>query len=319
MTILLCTGSLSPISSEILKTGILKPSRRLPVYQQLIAQCRDICQHHAPRENELSWVPFTPGADYLEPVHELLSSLDSASVFAWTDNNCSLFLDYWKACSEDIRFVLFYSRPEHELSQYIQYEGYDSSVMESVIESWRVRTRAMLTFYMNNRDRCILVNERSIAASYDSLIQALNDRFEVELPRKSKEPQTHFVISPLIEFFAATLLLNRHEISDIFDEVRSVATLIGDEDTSIGAVEKRIESLKEHFLDEVERFEQLTDRHTRLEDDLGICTLQIDQLTEELEQYFKAASELENEATVMADYLENDPLLKMARHARRMQ
>lgn len=286
---------------------------------EISALAEDICQQQFPHSSELNWQTFTPDADYDDRASQLLSSLENEPLFTWENSNASLYLNFWKKTAENVKFLLFYSSPELELSNYISTHPFDTSSIEMVIDAWQIRTRAMLAFFMHNRDRSLLLNVQSANSENESFVQVLNQQFDLDLEPKPLTSASLKNNSVLIEYLATTLLLNSQQVSELYDEVRSAATLISDRDTSISSIEARNTALVDAFLAEVSVYSHLRDTRSALEDELATNQLQINQMSEELEHYFKNSIEQEKIAKTMLDYLSNDPLLKIARQARQIK
>jgi hypothetical protein len=319
MTTLICSGTLFSRWREILNKHLPTDSFQLSVHAEMSTLAKEICQQQFPESDKLDWKPFTPDNKYANKVNQLISNIENEPLFAWEDANSSLYLNFWKATIKDAKFALFYSSPELELSNYINNHPFDRSRVEKVINAWVIRTRSMLTFFMKNRDRCLLMNIQSADSANEIFIKTLNKLLDLNLPPKSSSTPLLNQSSPLIEFLASTVLLKNQHVSELYDEVRSAATLISEQDRSISSIEGRNQSLINAFLADVTNFKQLIDNHAELEDELSLNQLQISQMAEELEHYFNKSIEQERMNNTMADYLSSDPLLKIARQARQMQ
>ncbi len=319
MTTLICSGALFSGWHDILEKYVPADSSGHAAYTEISALASEICQQQFPEPDELNWTPFTPESKYKKSMGQLLSNIENEQQFIWDDSNSCLYLDFWKKLAENARFLLFYSSPEFELGNFISKQPFDAAQVERVISAWSVRTQAMLTFFMNNRDRCLLIDVQSTGFENGSFTEAINKEFDLGLEHGTliTSPQNENPV--LIEYLATTLLLNKHPVSELYDEVRSAATVIGDQDKSISGIENRSKSLINDFLAEVASYKKLSITRPKLEDELSLSQLQINQMAEELEFYFQKSTEQEEITTTMADYLSDDPLLKIARRARQMQ
>jgi len=351
MTTLICSGTLFSDWQNVTKALVPADSSRLSVHTEITILAKEICQQQFPGMDELDWTTFSPDKKHTDQANQLLSSIENEPLYIWDNGNSSLYLDFWKSTAEGAKFVLFYSRPELELSNYIENHPFEMSRVEKTIDAWVIRTRAMLTFFMNNRDRCLLVSVQTAGSENESFIQALNKQFGLDL---EAEPLTTPLLnnnSVLIEYLATTLLLKNRYVSELYDEVRSAATVISNQDKTISGIEDRGKSLINEFLNETATykqlnktqpiledelslskhqinqmqeelenyFKQMNEVQPELEDELSLSKLQINQMQEELEYYFRKSIEQEKITNTMADYLSNDPLLKLARHARQTQ
>lgn len=317
MLTLICSGTLYSNWQSTLKQQLPNNSSEHPAYAKLTTLSENICRQQFRDSEEFLWKSFTPSSKYTDKTRNQLPDVEDAPLFVWADKNCNLFLDYWKAITNNVKFLLFYSSPERELGNYLFKHPYDAHTHENVLKAWAVRTREMHAFFMKNRDRCLLVNAQCAESSQGALVKALNQHFDLEL----KPQNVPFVKTPsvLVEFLATSLLLNNHYISEIYDDVCSSATLISKQEKQILDIEDRNIELIGAFVDEVKANVKLNDKHAELEEELCLYRLQKDQITEELEYYFDKNIEQENLASTMANYLSTDPLLSVARQVRKMQ
>jgi len=319
MTTLICTGTLFSEWQHVLESQVPGAASRLPAQAELNSYSEALCQQQYPETDELTWKSFSPDEKDTDNARQLFSAINSESLFIWADANSSLYLDLWLSIDSDSRFIMFYANPEYELSNYINTHNFNTRDIEKVISAWTTRTRAMFTFFMNNRGRCLLVNVQDANSDGRLLVKLLNEKFGFDLQTDSPDAGEEAENFALLDFLATTLLLNDDSVSELFDEVRSVATVISRQDKAIADIQVRNRSLINTFLDEVTEFKRVTKSQKALKNEQSLNHLQISQLVEELEFYFKKCKEQENVNNTFAKYLSNDPLLKLARHARRMQ
>jgi len=318
MTTLICSGTLFSDWINPLKKHLHADSFRHPVIDEISILRQEICEKQFSGSDELDWKPFTPDNKFQNKACQLLSSVENESLFTWADHSISLFLNFWKTTNEDVKFVLFYSSPEFELSNYISTHTFEDSYVNKIIDAWTIRTRAMLSFFMNNRDRCLLISMQSLDSGDGSFIKTLNEQLNIDLESNPPVSAQSNKNSPLIEYLATTLLLKNQYVSELYDELRSAASLISVQDKSMTSIEGRNKSLISAFLSEVTVYEQLSDTQPKLEDELSLSQLQINQMAEELECYFKKNNEQQKMVNTMAEYLGGDPLLKIARQVRQL-
>lgn len=340
MSILFCTGTLFSKWQEL--TTTIKSSNPSVCHENidLFALANRICQQQHPELDELSRKPFHVDDHYLEDARRLMSDKLDESVLIWSANDICLNLDFWKDANNDAKFLLFFSSPEFDLSNYINEHPFDASQIDKVINAWVYRTRAMLTFFMNNRDQSILVSIQACGADHAVFKAVLDKLTELDLTITPRPTSTKGESSALIEYLATSLLLNNRQVSDLYDEARSAATLITEVDKSIPGIEDRNSALIPAFLAEISAHEQLVDSQSNLNDKLSISHLQINHVQEELEYYFNKSKvqekkhiqqtekfvNLETEilnlkysCKTMSDYLSNDQLLKIAQQVRQTQ
>lgn len=313
MTTLICAGTLFADWQDALKKLIPSDSKLLVAQNELSKFGAEVCQQHFPEMEELAWRPFFLDEDYLDQAKTLLLPAQDKQLFTWADSNNSLLLNFWKTAVDDAKFVLFYSSPEYELSNYINSHPFGEKVIENVITAWVNRSRAMLTFYLNHRKDSLLVNSQSVQSEEETFIQALNKKFdlclEVDSAASTDQPEN----SVLVYYLATTLLLNREDVSEIYDEICSAATVICEQDKTFENIQQRNKSLIALFLKETQSTNDLKSHQEELKDELQLKQIQLAQITDELEYYFVKSKEQEK---VFTDYLSTDPLLRIARQVR---
>jgi len=316
MTTFICTGSLFSGWESIHNNYLLADSSLHPVCVELSAFSAKIFQEQASGTDQLNWKPPCLDNHHSKEAKLLLSTVQCEPPLMWADTSSCLFLDFWQKVSEDVRFVLFYSSPEFELSKYIQKHSYDPSTVKSVVDAWIVRTRSMLTFFMKFRSTSLLIDVQSAMGNPGKLISTINDVLDTELnepARKNYFPQNDSV---LYEYFAATLLADNDNVSDLFDEVRSTATILEKDVPELRDIRSRTELLIPDFLKKIDIQKQLETDLTLASDKLTMMGLQLHQTQKELESYYLK----ERDTAVLNEkylkFLNQDSLLKLARLAR---
>ncbi|MBE9548239.1 MAG: hypothetical protein IMF09_02445 [Proteobacteria bacterium] len=319
MTILFCTGTQYIDWPQVAEQCLSQTIWGTELQQALTAFNLEMSPGQLTGEEALSWKAFSPDKSFHETANTLLSSVEGKTFFVWADKTLSLNLEFWSSTVNSAKFLLFFCSPEAELGAYLAAHPFDEIELDKVLSAWVIRTQAMLGFYMNYRDRCLLVNVESAASESELFVQEINQRFDYNLPPNPPVTAFRNKKTTLVEYLATTLLLKNYRVLELYDEVRSASQLIGTQDNLILGIDDRSQLLIKGFLAEVAVYKQLADKQAGLEEQLFHNKLQINQMQEELEQYFKKSVEQEKITSTMADYLSNDPLLKIARKARRRQ
>jgi hypothetical protein len=316
MTILICSGTLYSGWQQTAALSNVTGPQPSPVSTKLTALSEKICRQQFPETDELDWKPFSPSEEDTNAGSALLSLLKNEPFFAWADNHSSLYLDYWNSTIEDAGFLLFYSSPEFELSRYIIRDAYNTAQAENVMRAWLIRSRAMLAFFMNNRSRCLLVNVQSAESEQQLFTSVLSEHFKLKLDNNHSTVSETSKALALEEYLASSLLLGDETVAELYDEIRSAATIICEQDKAMPDIKSRSNSLIDKFLQEAASYRELAQSHKQLEEDLNLTQLQFSQVTEELEYYFNTNKEQEK---IFTDYLRTDPLLNTARQVRKSQ
>ena len=319
MTTLIYSGTLYSQWQHLVETGGLTGSHAHPNCQDLTEFSAEICAGQFSATNEQLWNTFTPDDETLETARNLIGDTGKQTVSVWADTHCSLCLDFWRSVSDDARFVLFYSSPEHELGHYIHTHPQAADSINKVIDAWIIRTRSMLTFFLNNRDDCLLLDIQSARSQSGTVARLISEKFNLDFETDNGAEELPVEGSALLAYLATSLLLDNETVAEIYDEVRSAGTVICAQDKAIVAIQKRNQSLVKAVMDEYHSIRQLTRTNKDLKDELDLKHLQINQMMEELEIYFAQAREQETIANTFADYLAADPLLRVVRQARAAQ
>ena len=317
MTTLIVSGTLFSGWRNILKKHVSIDSSKVSAHAEITALNEEICGQQFPEPDKLGWRPFAPENKYINKASQLFSSVETEPLFMWDDSDSCLYLNFWKTATEDAKFVMFYSSPEFELSNYLNSHPFNASCVENIIDAWVIRTRAMLNFFMNNRDRCLLVDVQRVNSDSGSFIKVLKKNFDIEFEPTPSKVSQQFEKSILVEYLATTLLLQNSPVSELYDEVRSAATLLAESDKSISSIRERNYSLVSAFLNEVSALKELGEAYSDLEDELSLNQLQLEKMEEELDNHLQKGTEKKNIINAIVNYLSHVPLLKFARKPRK--
>lgn len=316
MTTLICTGALFSDWELICKQLLQTNYSHHPVFTELSKLSTNMFQNQLLESKQMYWKPFPPNAEVSQDARMLLSSIRPEQQFIWADSNSCLALDFWQEASEDVSFVLFYSSPEFELSKYIKENSYDPIEVKSVLDAWNTRTRSMLTFFMQFRNKCLLVDVQDAMRTPEKLVQKINEVLNTVLAEPCSKSTKFPKDLILHEYFAATLVSNNDKVSELFDEVRSTATVLDEYIPKLTDIHTRTELLIPGFLKNIDQMDQLKNSLAIAEDEINMMNLQIHEIQKELEFYYKKEKET---AALNAEYLKflnQDPALKLARLAR---
>lgn len=253
---------------------------------------------------------------FLNEATTCLVSAKEDQPIAWADIHSSLFLDFWNNVSNDSYFICFFCSPEYELASYLANNSFDSEATEEVLSAWSTRTKSMLAFFMQNKKNCLLVDVQSVHQNPGLLIQKINDFSETNWQEPDnivKPPSADFV---LYEYLAATLLSTKKDLSALFDDVRSTATVLGDDSFIFREIQERSKLLIPQFQKVVDQSAQQECDWIDISNELTSTKLQLHQTQSELEFYFLK----EQKTAILNDkykrFLAQNPLLKLSRIAR---
>lgn len=313
MTTLICAGTLFSDWQRVLLNTLAADPEHSPAHEKFSAFNSEICRQHFQSPDQATWEPFSAEENHLDQARNLLSTIRNEQLFSWSETNNGLILDLWKTADETSKFLLFYSSPEFELGNYFNTHSFDENQVENIIGSWVIRTRAMLTFFMNNRNRCLFVNVQSADTMGDLLLQKLNEHFHLDLKTGVVIEEQQKEHAALLKYLAATLLFNNEKVAQLYDETISAATVLCDQDKDLKNILSRSVALIPGYLHEVKNLMRFHQLKNEMADELSMKQLQVFQAQEELDYYYVKSQKQEN---IIANYLSSDPLLKIVRHVR---
>jgi hypothetical protein len=288
MALVICSGGLHSGWAALLQASLPEQGAPQNLEDGLSTLSTAICRQRFPGVATWNWKPFMPGDEWRSAALRTTSSTAPGFTHAWIDANACLMLDFWCSVDPQANFLLFYSSPEFELSCFLRSNPRDLSAVEAVISAWITRTRAMFNFFMHHRGRCLLLNVESWRHLDAAWADKLAADFGLKVDRTAVTGALRDERSLVLEYVAGTLLLDKFEVSNLYNHVRSAATVICNRDKVIEDIKARSMSLIPAVLDELERN---ADEHR----------------------------ELDEAADTFASYLTGDPLLRLARHNRAAQ
>jgi hypothetical protein len=298
---------------EIVLEQVGAGAQKHPRHAELSAFCERICREHHQAEDELDWRNFVPDAAGAEQAEQLLRKGNGAGTTYWADSNVALTLDFWRDADPDTFFLLFFSSPEWVLGNFIDSEPFHPVEADRVVEAWIDRSRNFLQFALNHRKQSLLLNTESLVSDPASLTAIIENHFGLSVPVKPQRETCHPSQSTVTRYVASSLLLTDSRLSDLYDNLRSAATAVHDQDHEIEGSKDRHTVLLDTFLNEVRDLRGQSERLAELEAEFSLKQQQVNKLIEELEYYYTMSRK---QAGMFTSYLESDALLRVARRAR---
>lgn len=171
----------------------------------------------------------------------LLANLH-ASQWAWADTASLAALSFWAELEPGLSFLLLTSDPEDYLAyRLLSDQSEDTSeVSEHVcLKEWRDYHEHMLNFYLDNSDRCLLINARQAKSNPEALFEKLNERFglkllieSIQLPALTIGNASHEAPVSLAYYIAEKALLDKgKEIKPLHDELKAAQVPLAEPET----------------------------------------------------------------------------------------
>ena len=105
-----------------------------------------------------------------------LGNIDQ-TLWGWSDSKAISLLNYWRDMDEDIHFVFTYAHPSSVLLHEITVES-DEKFITQTIQEWINYNQALLDFYKDNSERCLLVHSEQAIHSTKNYLNQVSDHIE---------------------------------------------------------------------------------------------------------------------------------------------
>jgi Sulfotransferase family len=134
------------------------------------------------------------------PSHNLkhqFSPTPSTNLWGWKDPRTSLMLDFWLELIPETRFLLIYRYPWDVADSILRLNA--PIFLENpayILRIWRYYNQAILNFYAQNSDRCLLLNVNSFLSDPAKLVHLLKSKLEIEF---SSEQDPKLVLSHIYD------------------------------------------------------------------------------------------------------------------------
>lgn len=119
---------------------------------------------------------------YVKKAKEIISTSSRSPIWGWKDPRTTLFLDFWLNLLPDANFLLIYRSPWEVVdSLYRRGDEIFVAQPELAVKMWMHYNQKVLEFYDKISSRCLLVSVYSIANKTEAFINAINEKFKVNL------------------------------------------------------------------------------------------------------------------------------------------
>lgn len=112
----------------------------------------------------------------------LIANLDSPC-WGWTEESSVYSLDFWADIDPSIHFILICTRPEDSVEQAL-YDDQFTDVQECV-NHWYQKHRALLDFYLEYPDRCLLLDATDAQRHLTRQFQLAQDNWKLPLDKQN--------------------------------------------------------------------------------------------------------------------------------------
>ncbi|WP_293059205.1 glycosyltransferase [Okeania sp. SIO2B3] len=242
---------------------------------------------------------------------------NSGKNWGWKDPRTTLFLNFWLELLPDAKFIFVYRSP-WEVADSLYRRATDEKLLEQpeiAVKMWLNSNQRILDFYQNFSQQCLIAKVDSIGKNPEGFIQAVNDKFEIDLPTP---PPGNFEESLLVKDIIKTSrpnLIEKYfpETLEVYQQLEKVglggesgADLIKNIQNdcqfwefqdwlNIRGLEKQINLLETDVKKRQEFFREAQQKVDNLEKQLGETEQQLDSREIKLKESAKKLEALETE------------------------
>ncbi|MDJ0517596.1 MAG: sulfotransferase, partial [Trichodesmium sp. MO_231.B1] len=123
--------------------------------------------------------------------------------WGWKDPRTTLFLNFWLDLLPDAKFIFVYRSP-WEVVDSLYRRGTDEKLLQApeiAVKMWLDYNQRILDFYQQFSAQCLIGKVDSIGKNPESFIQAVNEKFEIDL---AAPPPGNFAESLLVKDISET-------------------------------------------------------------------------------------------------------------------
>ncbi|EAW38135.1 glycosyltransferase [Lyngbya sp. PCC 8106] len=128
---------------------------------------------------------------------------DSQHPWGWKDPRTTLFLNFWQEMLPPAHFIFVYRSP-WEVVDSLYRRSTDLTLIKSpelAVKMWMYYNKKVLDFYQENPEQSLLVNVYKVGTKPQEFIQAINTKFNLDLPTP---PEDNFDPTLLVDNILAT-------------------------------------------------------------------------------------------------------------------
>ncbi|MEE9328346.1 MAG: hypothetical protein V3U71_13755 [Cocleimonas sp.] len=260
--------------------------------------------------------------------------------WGWSDTQSIFLLNYWRSIEPNLKYLLVYNSPETSLTSLFQGRSINKAELKLAADKWENYNKELISFHYNNPDNCLLVHAGEANKNITQFINLISTFIGMNFKQKSSlstrdTNESH----PLNSFFAHNAVQHFPFVHESFEELQSIANLpLLDEESDIIKCLHTWNHFQEVHQQQIVKTNKQLDTIKATKNDNELIIYQINQLQEELDNYYLANDELEynnlenskeNELVILQlhqlqeelenYYIENKKLIKSTQGAKSSQ
>lgn len=161
---------------------------------------------------------------YVEKAREIIAKHANSFSWGWKDPRTTLFLDFWVNLLPEAKFLLLYRSPWEVVdSIYRRGDELFLDEPEFAIKVWMHYNRKIIDFYDRYAGKCLLVSVYNVYQQTSSLIEAINNKFHLELARPSAKIYEQSLLHTKVANTHRPALINHYfpEALQIYQELNA--------------------------------------------------------------------------------------------------
>ncbi|MBA6125308.1 hypothetical protein [Pseudomonas juntendi] len=224
MKSLCITGSvqsnLDPFANTLQKAGAKAAAPALRTGKMSIAQWHEKV---LATETRSRLEPIKPGRILDQVAMDIFLANHSHPLWFWAHENSVYALDYWLEFDASTHFVLMHTSPHSALTAALEKGNENNALLtlETVLQTWCLRTNAILNFYLRHPNRSVLIESSQAIRDSSNHIQALAKHWQLPL-QTIENVSTPKASNHILELYLVTNLLQRHPYAmELHNEVQA--------------------------------------------------------------------------------------------------
>ncbi|MFT4789960.1 MAG: hypothetical protein ACI95X_002804, partial [Paraglaciecola sp.] len=307
------------------------------IAEALQTPCQKVSEKTFSKIKEINNIILKKDSSHTANINEALLTLNEGIPSVLADSEIFLSLNHW-AKSSDIQFLVLYCAPQVALANALQEKVLTNDECKELVSSWTEQTKTAYDFYLQHKKQCLLLDVQDVLENQELAAKDV----AVFLEHETKLNIETLIFAPEAKLAANLLMLEQDYAFELYDEIRSVAPLLGT--LTISGVEelscfsedaldivrrkhaeqrvnqKNIRNIKGSLTESFEKLRQQQASHAAVvnisNDKINVLTLAISECQEQLALTTKQAASDNQALQQKADSLEQ--LLAETKHAQQL-
>lgn len=230
----------------------------------------------------------------------LLANLDKPC-WGWHDTDSIWAVPFWAEQEPNTHFLLVATRPEYQLAQSLLDDTPGKLDISALLTRWQQHHQRLLAFYLDNPERCLVIDAEQAQQHPQALVQLLTQRWQLPLEATglTEEPATAPHVPDPLALYLAQQLIEQHllkqqdsRFQSLYAELQAAQHPLVDNEAEQPA---SVDAMVQHY--QQLRRQQQNDQTQRVHQAQQIEALNqsADQLTQQLQQTQHALNKAEQQ------------------------